>query len=156
MKKILAVAIPMMLLGGAVLAQDTGGDKNKKTPTETKAVQKTEAKKAGAASQANPVPAKNPAEKTALNPQPLPPGPQSAGQKSSAASKVELNPQPLPPGAKKGSVSAESKTALNPQPLPPGAKQPSAAATKTTGQKSGAAAKSKKGSAEASGSTTPK
>jgi hypothetical protein len=42
----------------------------------------------------------------ALNPQPLPPGPDW--------SRVALNPQPLPPGPD------WSRVALNPQPLPPG------------------------------------
>lgn len=149
MKKILAVTTMMALLGSVVLAQDTGGDKNKKTATETKTIQKSQAQTGAKKT--------SPESKTALNPQPLPPGPQSSNQKSSAARKVELNPQPLPPGAKKGSASAESKTALNPQPLPPGARQPSAATTKTTSQKKGAAEKSKKGSAGPStGSTTPK
>lgn len=147
MKKLLVVATTMMLLGSAVLAQNTGGDKNKKTPTETKAVQKTEAK-TGAVPQANPFPTKKPSDKVALNPQPLPPG----AKKTSASpeSKVALNPQPLPPGAKKGPTSPESKVALNPQPLPP--------KTKATSQKKGTtAAKSKKSSPNTgAGTTTPK
>jgi hypothetical protein len=46
------------------------------------------------------------ADAVALNPQPLPPGPDW--------SRVALNPQPLPPGPDL------SRVALNPQPLPPG------------------------------------
>ena len=46
------------------------------------------------------------ADAVALNPQPLPPGPD--------LSRVALNPQPLPPGPD------FSRVALNPQPLPPG------------------------------------
>ena len=45
-------------------------------------------------------------DSVALNPQPLPPGPDW--------SRVALNPQPLPPGPD------FSRVALNPQPLPPG------------------------------------
>ena len=45
-------------------------------------------------------------DSVALNPQPLPPGPDW--------SRVALNPQPLPPGPDL------SRVALNPQPLPPG------------------------------------
>ncbi|HEX7287486.1 MAG TPA: hypothetical protein VF532_14965 [Candidatus Angelobacter sp.] len=166
MKKILAVATMMTLLGSVVLAQNTGGDK-KKTATESKAVQKTEPKTI-AAPQANPFPTKKPAEKTALNPQPLPPGKKAS---TSTESKVALNPQPLPPGAKKTSASPESKVALNPQPLPPGAKkgtaspegkvalnpQPLPPKAQTASQKKGTTAKSgKKSSSSGSGSSTPK
>ena len=45
-------------------------------------------------------------DSVALNPQPLPPGPDW--------SRIALNPQPLPPGPD------WSRVALNPQPLPPG------------------------------------
>ncbi len=60
----------------------------------------------------------------ALNPQPLPPGPDkgAAAMRTSASAKA-LNPQPLPPGPNKGAAAMRagaSAKALNPQPLPPG------------------------------------
>lgn len=58
--------------------------------------------------------------KVALNPQPLPPGPDPYSA-ASQFNKVALNPQPLPPGPDPYSPAGQlNKVALNPQPLPPG------------------------------------
>src|SRR6266853_5989209 len=101
MNKIFAIAFTLLLTSGLALAQ-TSGDREKKTAKEQK--KSTTA---------------TPADKVALNPQPLPPKERKAG--GDPASKVALNPQPLPPKERKaGGESAESKVALNPQPEPPG------------------------------------
>ena len=57
--------------------------------------------------------AKAPLQRTALNPQPLPP---KSGA-TTALDRAALNPQPLPPKA--SPVSPADRVALNPQPLPP-------------------------------------
>jgi hypothetical protein len=57
----------------------------------------------------------------AINPQPLPPGPDPYSA-ASRFNQVALNPQPLPPGPDPYSVASRlNQVALNPQPLPPGA-----------------------------------
>jgi hypothetical protein len=126
MKKFLAVLMASVVTLSVAFAQDTGGDKQK--VSKSKSVTTTEKNniKAGAGKsvatkgpKAQPFPTRKPAEKTELNPQPLPPGARTTASK---ADKVELNPQPLPPGKKVKSTSPAEKVALNPQPLPPGAK----------------------------------
>jgi hypothetical protein len=59
------------------------------------------------------VAAKAPLERTALNPQPLPP----KSRATTALDRAALNPQPLPPKA--SPASPVDRVALNPQPLPP-------------------------------------
>ena len=126
MKKFLAVVMASVVTVGAACAQNTGGDKqkvskSKSVNTTTKSNVKTGAGESATTKgpKAQPFPTRKPAEKTELNPQPLPPGTKTTASK---ADKVELNPQPLPPGKKVKSTSPAEMVALNPQPLPPGAK----------------------------------
>ncbi len=156
MKKLLAVAIVSAMALGAACAQDTGGDKARVSKSNTGKTAEKSSVKAGAGNtsaakgpKAQPFPTRKPADKTELNPQPLPPG--ARNKSVTPAEKTALNPQPLPPGAKMKNASPAEKVALNPQPLPPGAK------AKAQTQRKVAADKSKKGSAAAEkGSITQK
>lgn len=105
MKKFLAVVMASVVIVGAACAQDTGGDKQKVSKSKTvNADEKSNVKTAAGKSavtkgpKAQPFPTRKPADKTELNPQPLPPG--AKVKSSSQADKVALNPQPLPPGEK--------------------------------------------------------
>lgn len=91
MKTALAIVTATLLACSAAFGQGAATNTTKKSDSKnTQAPQKAKA------------------SKVALNPQPLPPGPQATGKKTSAESKVALNPQPLPPKVQKTS---QKKTA---------------------------------------------
>ncbi len=119
--KSIALGIALTIALGCTLsaAQETASTDKKpeKTTTPVKSAEQTSgAAKINPHPAAKAFPTRRPADKSELNPQPLPPK-ENISRTTTAGNKVELNPQPLPPGAK---TTAGSKVELNPQPLPPG------------------------------------